>query len=79
MALVVYKFYSNNGTLKPYAALSDDGQVHSYNDYMLETLQGMDEAEIIDRYDNGLSFLVQQYPDSVARRIWNRWGKNDGK
>ena len=77
MAIIVYQYYPDTQSLKPFAAVSDAGTVRSNNSTMQNILEGMDDAEIVSRFDNGVNMTVQEYSDSVAKRIWNRWGRND--
>ena len=77
MAIIIYEFYPTTSSMRPFAAVSDEGTVRSNNETMKNTLEGMSAADIVSRFDNGLSMTVQQYNDSVAKRIWNRWGRNN--
>ena len=77
MAIIVYEFDSQNGSLNPVAAMSDGGMVRSNNEYLKAAMDEMEEAEVISRFDNGITYLVQQYNDNVAKKIWNRWGRNN--
>lgn len=77
MAIIVYEFEAQNGTLTPVAAMSDSGVVRSDNEHLKNAMNEMEEAEVISRFDNGITYLVQQYNDNVAKKIWNRWGRNN--
>ena len=77
MALIVYKFHTDSGSLTPIAAMSDSGVVRSNNAQLKKDMEGMEEAQVIDRFDNGITMTVEEENDGVAKKIWNRWGRNN--
>ena len=76
MAVIVYRYYPQTRTVKPFAAKSDGGKVYTHNEWISEIIEGMEEPEIIAKFDNGVTFLAQEYNNNMAKAIWKKWGRN---